>query len=60
MNAAETAFMYDLTLLKVTRPEPIGYLNLSVSTPGGESKTQLNTTSSSMFKTRLNILKTDI
>ena len=33
MKAALTARMKDLWLLKVTRPDPIGYLYLSVSTP---------------------------
>lgn len=33
MNAALTAFLYDCTLLKVTLPDPIGYLCLSVSIP---------------------------
>ncbi len=32
-NPALTAFMKDNWLLKVTRPLPIGYLNLSVSMP---------------------------
>ncbi len=36
INAAETAFMYDRLLLKVTRPDPIGYLYLSVSTPASK------------------------
>lgn len=34
IKAAATAFIYDFVLLKVTRAEPIGYLNLSVSIPG--------------------------
>lgn len=33
IKAAATAFMYDLVLLKVTLAEPMGYLNLSVSSP---------------------------
>jgi hypothetical protein len=33
MKAAATAFMYDLGLLNVTLPDPIGYLYLSVSIP---------------------------
>lgn len=33
-NSARTAFTYDLKLSNVTRPEPIGYLFLSVSIPG--------------------------
>lgn len=33
MKAAATAFKYDLWLSKVTRPEPMGYLYLSVSMP---------------------------
>ena len=36
MKAAATAFMYDLVLLNVTRPDPIGYLNLSVSMPANK------------------------
>lgn len=32
--AAETAFIYERLLLNVTRPEPMGYLYLSVSIPG--------------------------
>lgn len=33
IKAAETALMYERGLLKVTRPEPMGYLYLSVSIP---------------------------
>lgn len=33
MKAEATAFMYDRLQLNVTRPEPIGYLCLSVSMP---------------------------
>lgn len=33
-NSARTAFTYDLKLSNVTRPEPMGYLFLSVSIPG--------------------------
>lgn len=35
-KAAVTAFRYERVLLKVTRPEPIGYLFLSVSMPESE------------------------
>ena len=33
MKAAEIAFMYECFVLNVTRPDPIGYLCLSVSIP---------------------------
>lgn len=42
MNAALTAFLYDCTLLKVTRPDPIGYLCLSVSIPVTEGNHSYN------------------
>ena len=42
IKAALTARMNDLWLLKVTRPEPIGYLYLSVSTPKYKQTTEMN------------------
>ena len=38
MNAEATAFMYERLQLKVTRPEPIGYLCLSVSMPEDDKR----------------------